>query len=55
MADETGIEPDRVPTQRGKVVNHITFHSAEVAVSRKVFGNILPLIARLRAPPVCRA
>jgi hypothetical protein len=37
-----------------KVVNHrryVTFQMAEVAVSRQMFVNILPLIARLRAPP----
>jgi hypothetical protein len=37
-----------------KVVSHgryVTFHMAEVAVSRQVFADILSLIARLRAPP----
>ena len=37
-----------------KVVSHgryVTFHMAEVAVSRQLFADILSLIARLRAPP----
>jgi hypothetical protein len=37
-----------------KVVSHgryVTFQMAEVAVSRKMFAEILSLIARLRAPP----
>ena len=37
-----------------KVVSHgryVTFHMAEVAVSRQLFADILLLIARLRAPP----
>jgi hypothetical protein len=37
-----------------KVVSHgryITFHIAEVAVPRRLFVEILSLIARLRAPP----
>ena len=37
-----------------KVVSHgryVTFQLAEVAVSRQMFGDILSLIARLRAPP----
>jgi len=37
-----------------KVVSHgryITFQMAEVAVPRKMFAEILSLIARLRAPP----
>jgi hypothetical protein len=37
-----------------KVVRHgryITFQLAEVAVPRRLFANILSLIARLRAPP----
>jgi Transposase DDE domain group 1 len=37
-----------------KVVSHgryVTFQLAEVAVSRHMFADILPLIARLRAPP----
>jgi Transposase DDE domain group 1 len=37
-----------------KVVSHgryITFHMAEVAVPRRLFADILSLIARLRAPP----
>jgi hypothetical protein len=29
----------------------VTFQMAEVAVSRQMFADILPLIARLRAPP----
>ena len=38
-----------------KVVSHgryVTFQMAEVAVPRKLFVDILGLIARLRAPPV---
>ncbi len=38
-----------------KVVRHgryITFQTAEVAVSARMFGQILARIARLRAPPV---
>ena len=38
-----------------KVVSHgryIAFQMAEVAVSRRMFQEILSLIARLRAPPV---
>ena len=37
-----------------KVVSHgryVTFQLAEIAVSRQMFGDILLLIARLRAPP----
>ena len=37
-----------------KVVSHgryVTFQMAEVAVPRKMFQEILSLIARLRAPP----
>ncbi len=37
-----------------KVVSHgryVTFQMAEVAVPRKMFQEILTLIARLRAPP----
>jgi hypothetical protein len=37
-----------------KVVSHgryVTFQMAEVAVSRRMFADILSLIARLRAPP----
>ncbi len=37
-----------------KVVSHgryVTFQMAEVAVSQKMFAEILTLIARLRAPP----
>ena len=37
-----------------KVVSHgryVTFQMAEVAVPREVFGDILALIAGLRAPP----
>ena len=37
-----------------KIVGHgryVTFQMAEVAVSRQTFRQILPLIARLRAPP----
>ena len=37
-----------------KMVSHgryVTFQMAEVAVSRRMFGQILSLIARLRAPP----
>jgi len=37
-----------------KVVNHgryVPFQMAEVVVSRRMFADILPLIARLRAPP----
>jgi len=38
-----------------KVVSHgryVTFQLAEVAVPRRIFAEILSLIARLRAPPV---
>ena len=38
-----------------KVVSHgryVTFQTAEVAVPRHMFQEILSLIARLRAPPV---
>ncbi len=38
-----------------KVVRHgryVTFQMAEVAVSRRMFGQILARIVRLRAPPV---
>ena len=31
---------------------YVTFQMAEVAVSRRMFQEILSLIARLRAPPV---
>jgi hypothetical protein len=37
-----------------KLVSHgryVTFQTAEVAVSQKMFAEILTLIARLRAPP----
>jgi hypothetical protein len=37
-----------------KVVSHgryVTFQMAEVAMSRLMFGDILMLITRLRAPP----
>ena len=37
-----------------KVVSHgryVAFQMAEVAVSRRIFADILTLIARLRAPP----
>src|SRR3954463_5507090 len=37
-----------------KVVSHgryVTFHLAEIAVPRRMFADILALIARLRAPP----
>ncbi len=37
-----------------KVVSHgryLTFQMAEIAVSRQMFGQILSLIALLRAPP----
>ena len=37
-----------------KVVRHgryVTFQLTEVAVSRRLFADILSLIARLRAPP----
>ena len=37
-----------------KIVSHdryVTFQMAEVAVSRRMFGQILSVIARLRAPP----
>jgi hypothetical protein len=37
-----------------KVVSHgryVTFQMAEVALSRRMFANILMLIARRRAPP----
>ncbi len=37
-----------------KMVRHgryVTFQMAEVAVSRRMFGQILARIARLRAPP----
>jgi hypothetical protein len=37
-----------------KAVSHgryVTFQLAEVAVSRRIFADILALIARLRAPP----
>jgi len=37
-----------------KIVSHsryVTFQLVEVAVSRPMFSDILPLIARLRAPP----
>ena len=37
-----------------KVVSHggyVTFQMVEVALSRRMFANILSLIARLRAPP----
>jgi len=37
-----------------KVVSHgryVTFQLAEVAVPQQMFADILPLIARLRAPP----
>jgi hypothetical protein len=37
-----------------RVIRHgryVTFQLAEVAVPRKMFANILLLIARLRAPP----
>ena len=37
-----------------KVVSHgryVTFQLAEVAVPRRLFADILSLIARLRAPP----
>jgi hypothetical protein len=30
---------------------YVTFQMAEFAVSRRMFANILSLIARLRAPP----
>lgn len=42
-------------TLREKLVRHgryVTFQMAEVAVSRRMFGQILARIARLRAPPV---
>ncbi len=38
-----------------KMVRHgrdVTFQMAEVAVSRRMFGQILARIARLRAPPM---
>ncbi len=38
-----------------KMVRHgryVTFQMAEVAVSRRMFGQILARIVRLRAPPV---
>ena len=38
-----------------KMIRHgryVTFQMAEVAVSRRMFGQILARIARLRAPPV---
>ena len=38
-----------------KIVSHgryVTFQLAEVAVPRRLFADILALIARLRAPPV---
>jgi hypothetical protein len=31
---------------------YVTFQMAEVAVSRRMFGQILARIVRLRAPPV---
>jgi Transposase DDE domain group 1 len=37
-----------------KAISHgryVTFQLAEVAVSRQMFAEILPLIARLRTPP----
>jgi hypothetical protein len=33
---------------------YVTFHTAEVAVSRQMFADTLSLIARLRAPPAPR-
>jgi hypothetical protein len=49
------ISPDPTNHKIGaKVVSHgryVTFQLAEVAVSRKIFADILMLIARLRAPP----
>jgi hypothetical protein len=42
---------------RTKVLSHeryVTFHMAEVAVSRRMFSDILCLIARLHTPPAPR-
>jgi class 3 adenylate cyclase len=33
------------------IAEHKSVQMAEVAVPRRIFANILPLIARLRAPP----
>jgi hypothetical protein len=48
-------QPPRESTKRpAKVVSHgryVTFHMAEVALSRQLFADILSLITRLRAPP----
>jgi hypothetical protein len=35
-----------------KVVSHVAFQMAEVAVPRNLFADILRLIAELRPPPV---
>ena len=48
-------QKERVIVIRAKVVGqgrYVTFQMAEVAVSRRMFQEILSLIARLRAPPV---
>jgi Transposase DDE domain group 1 len=59
--DAKAIEPWSLTSLReklikigAKIVSHgryVTFQMAEVAVSRQMFGEILSLIARLRAPP----
>jgi hypothetical protein len=48
-------QKERVIVIRAKVVGqgrYVTFQMAEVAVSRQMFADILPLIARRRAPPM---
>ena len=53
MVDRQGVHPSPTEDHRARhqFERYVTFHLAEVAVSRQMFANILSLIARLRALP----
>ena len=42
----------KISAKRVRHSRYVTFQRAEVAVSRRMFGQILARIARLRGPPV---
>jgi hypothetical protein len=44
-------KPIKIGAKVVRYGRYVTFQLAEVAVPRQMFGNILALIARLRAPP----
>jgi Transposase DDE domain group 1 len=61
LAMPKAAEPWSLSTLREKLIKigarvvahgrYVTFQTAEVAVSRRMFADILSLITRLRAPP----